>query len=402
MKYFILIFGLLLVSIAQTQSDKQINKCIKIYNKNKDKGILKLRELIAKEGFGSYVAYETLIEMELYYLQEELNKVAVARENKFEIMSSMKEKMQEETYDEAVDMIEKSALERFVSICRRSTLESVSELGDVYCRVFLVDYEPDSAVSEKGKACFEKSVKYFQEEKFELAELECIKALDEDPDYYEAILYLGDTFWARDNADSAMHFYELAKSLHPTLLKPRKYIIDVLIHQGLYYRAKKECFEAICVYPGFDMKMKLHSILEIENKALNDHRILRSFYLNDTKVDDQLPLGGVWADYRKAKTEISKYCNDEGIIEENGITEDKYLEVYSMRYMLEQNQDNLPEYLEFGWKMKEEGYLEQYVFISQFHVDIYSQFQAFIADENNKEKSIDYIEQFLIGKATTN
>ena len=64
--------------------------------------------------------------------------------------------------------------------------------------------------------------------------------------------------------------------------------------------------------------------------------------------------------------------------------------------MLEKNQNDLPEYLEFAWKMKEEGYLEQYVFISLFHVDVYSQFEVFMEDEQNRKKSMEYVEKYLV------
>ena len=87
-----------------------------------------------------------------------------------------------------------------------------------------------------------------------------------------------------------------------------------------------------------------------------------------------------------------------GIIEENGVTNDKYLEVYSLRYLLEEHQNELPSYLEFAWKMNEEGYLEPYVFISLFHVDIYPQFQAYMSDEDNRKKAMEYVGKYLIEK----
>lgn len=396
MKYFVLFLGLLTFTQVNAQPEKKINRCIKVFNKDQEKGIDKLKELMAKEDFASYTAFETLIKMELLYLQDNLNILSYARENQSEIMAESEEQMDDSTYQEAVSSLEDAAMQRFINVCRRATLESTSETGDVYLRVFLVDYEPDSAVSETGEDYFYKGEEYFEEEKFELAELEYRKALDVDSNYYKAILYLGDTFWARENFDSAMYFYETARSLHPTLLEPRKYIVDALIEQGLYYRAKKECLQAFCVYPGFDMKLKMQMILNVENKLLNDHRILRSFYINDVMNTEQRNLSGIWYDYRKAKDDISKYCNTSGIIEENGETKDKYLEVYSFRQMLENNKEDLPEYMEFGWKMKEEGYLEQYVFISQFHVDLYPQFEVFMSDEGNREKSIEYIEKYLI------
>jgi hypothetical protein len=144
------------------------------------------------------------------------------------------------------------------------------------------------------------------------------------------------------------------------------------------------------------MKLKLLKILEIENKRLNDRRFLRAFFPNNPNTN-QGELSGVWADYRKAKSEVSRYTNEEGIIEDNGVTKDKYLEVYSFRRMLDENVDKeLPGELQFALKMKEEGYLEPYVFISMFHVDIYPQLRHYMSIKENLEKSKDYIEKYLI------
>ena len=64
--------------------------------------------------------------------------------------------------------------------------------------------------------------------------------------------------------------------------------------------------------------------------------------------------------------------------------------------MLVQHTDDLPEPLRFADKMREEGFLEPYVFVSLFHIDIYPQFKDYMADEANREKTIDFVEKYLI------
>jgi len=390
------VLSLFLMSNSYAQSVKQINKAIKVFEKDYEKGIDKLMKYMAKSGGPTLTAFETLVQMEFLDYQKSdklwdgLN-ISVSEDEEDSGADSTAQKL--------INDLKNYSLNRFLNVCRRSTIESRSYTADIYLRIFLVDEVPDTAVSDEGWEYFGKGEKYFRDKEYELAELEYRKALESDPEFYKANLYIGDSFWAREQPDSAMHFYELAKNQHPTLLEPRKYIVDALVDQGLYYRAKKECLEAMCVYPGFDLKMKMQQILEIESKWMNDYRFIRFFYPNDMRDKEQRDLNGIWNDYRNAKYDISKYCNDDGIIEENGKTDDKYLEVYSFRRMINKHKDTeLPDYLKFGLKMEEEGYLEPYVFISLFHVDIYSQFKHYMSFEENRDKSVEFIQKYLIEK----
>lgn len=391
-----IVLSLFVLSNSYAQSVKQVNKAIKVFEKDYKKGIDKLRKYMAKSGGPSLTAFETLVQMEFLDYQKSdklwdgLN-ITVSEEGEQTEADSTAQKL--------IDDLKNYSLNYFLNVCRRSTIESRSYTADIYLRVFLVDEEPDTAISDEGWKFFGKGEKYFRDKEYELAELQYRKALDSDPEFYKANLFLGDTYWARQQLDSAMNFYEIAKNQHPTLLEPRKYIVDALIDQGLFYRAKKECLEAMCVYPGFDLKMKMQNILEIENKWMNDNRFIRFFYPNDMKEKDQRDLNGIWNDYRNAKYDISKYCNEEGIIEENGKTDDKYLEVYSLRKMINKHKGGeLPDYLQFALKMEEEGYLEPYVFVSLFHVDIYSQFKDYMSSEENRDKTVDFIQKYLIEK----
>lgn len=382
----------LLGSSGFTQDEKQVDKAWKVfYNKSTFDGRDLLLKYIRKANDGSgasYYGYDSWVKMEMYiYSSFETLEIEIEPDENGDVDSS--------AYFE-IEELKESYKTRFLNACRKSTLESSSYTGEICLRNYLVDYDPDTAVSEKAKSYFEEGEEFFEKEDFELAELNYRKALNEDSTYYSALLYLGDTFWAREDYDSAIVYFTMAKEMHPDLLEPRNYIVDALIKQGLYYRAKKECLEAMCVYAGIDVKWRLYQILEQENKALDDHRFLRFYYPNNMTEDDQSELFGVLAPYREAKEEIGKYTNEDGIIEPNGITTDKYLEVYSYRKLLEENESNLPSVFDFAYKAMEDGYLDCFVFISLFHVDIYPQFKDFMSSEENRKRSLDYIEKYLI------
>ena len=58
------------------------------------------------------------------------------------------------------------------------------------------------------------------------------------------------------------------------------------------------------------------------------------------------------------------------------------------------NSELSTEELTFAKKMANLGYLDCYVFISEFHFDLYSQYENFARD--NKERIKIYIEKYLI------
>lgn len=398
---FLLVLAVFTVTTSNAQTTKQINKAVKIFlNKSYDKGINVLVKYIYKaaNGGGATVdGYEMWVKMEFLRFQKD--------KEMYDNITIEVESEDDEDADSSVfeffEALKKYPETKFINVCRKSTLESMSYSGDHYLRKYLVDYDPDSAKSEKAISYFEEGEEFMEKEDYELAELNFRKAWAEDSSYYAAIIQLGHTFSQREDYDSAIVYYMMAKNMHPTLLEPRKNIIDALMEKELYFGAKKEVLEAFTIYPGFDVKLRYQIILAQENKFMNSHRFYRYFYPNDMKAEDQGELTGMWDTYRATKKKISKYCNEDGIIEPNPDTEDKYLEVYSFRRMLTEHEDELPEYIRFGYKMMEEGYLECYVFFSMFHVDIYPQFKDYMSYEENRAKTMEYIEKYLIEKQTS-
>ncbi|MEZ4922471.1 MAG: hypothetical protein R2780_04805 [Crocinitomicaceae bacterium] len=396
-KSFIILLILFLGQVFSFgQSSKQIEKATKVFYKDYDKGIAKLRKYMDKADYPSLASYEVLVKMEYLDYEQSMSiwdnvSITVEGENGTN---------NDSLANAFVEGFKSVKLEHFIDVCRESTIQSFSYTGDLYLRILLVDINPDSTISEKGLEYFNKGEKKFVNKKYDEAEDYYRKALETDPGFYKATLYIGDSFWIRKQPDSAIYYYELAREMQPGLMEPRKYIIDALIDQGLFYRAKKECLEALCIYPGFDLKIKMQDILDVENKWLNDMRFPRGFYPNSMKAKQQSDLVGPWADYRSAMKDVRSFCNDDGIIGENSVTKDQYLEVYSFRKMLDENADNdLSPGLRFALKMKEEGYLEPYIFISMFHIDIYPQFKHYMSFEENRKKSMDYVEKYLIVKA---
>ncbi|MFD1551841.1 hypothetical protein DNU06_01915 [Putridiphycobacter roseus] len=384
---------LLASSLGLAQSEKQLNKAISTYEKNMSKGIEKLEKYIEKSAhYGNDDGWNTLINMK-YYQYTQLNelysaiKIDVEGEN--DSLNKITAKEIKSGMTSAID-------QSFINACREATIKSTSNKADFHLRKMLIDIDPDTLVSEKALAYFNEAENSFMKRDNELAILNYRKAVETAPAYYKANLYLGDALWLEENYDSAIYYLSIAKELQPNLMEPRKFLIDALADKELWYRAKQECISALCIYPSNDIKYKLQAILRQENKWLNEHKIKKDFYANNMLKETQPVLIPPYQSYRSAKNLVAAYTNDTGLIEQNDLTNETYLEVYSWKQFLKENEDNLPVLFRFAKKMEKEDYLDCYVFFSFFHVDIYPQFQDFITKEGNKEKMERFINEFLI------
>lgn len=396
MKRIILIFSLLLTVTSFSQSDKKIDKATKVFFKNYDKGIEKLEKYMSKANPKRLKAWNTLVQMEYlrYERDDDIFSEIFNDSTTITDENGEEKELDEETKEELQNLIE-FPYRRLINLCRKATIIAESNEADFRLRKIAIEViEDDSTYTEKSKEYFDEGQEFFDKEDYELSILNFKKAIKEEPNYYKAYIQLGTSYWNEEEVDSALKYYNLAKPIQPSFVEPYSYIVNLLTSEELYFRAKKECLNALSTLPSLDIKLKFQRILSQENKYMDDHRLIRSFYPNKIDVE-QDPLDGFLAPYREAKDEISKYCDEYGIIEENGKTKDKYLEVYSWRRILEDIND-VPDYLEFAVQMEEDGYLDCYVLFSLYHYDFHEQVIDFLSYDENKAKVKEYIEKYLI------
>jgi tetratricopeptide (TPR) repeat protein len=382
MKKKVILICLLIFNVSVwAQTDKQIQKAVKTFYKDYDKGIEKLNKYMDKVEQPRLKAWNTLVQMEYErYLRDK------------DIMIEV----DDETLDEELlDYIQHFPYYRFINLCRKATILNVSDEADYYLRKLLIENQhSDSTFSDKAKSYFEEGEEFYEKKDWEKAALNFSKALKEEPQYYDACINLGKSYWNNEQIDSAYKYFDLAKILQPTYLEPFGYKISLLMDQDLKHRAKKECLEGICRIPGNDVKLQYQKILYQENKYMDEHRFIRYFYPN-VIGKDQDDVNGAFGYYREAKKLVSDFCDVDGIIGENNLTDHKYLEVYCWDKMLREAEE-IPEVVEFAQKMKEEGYLDCYVLISMYHIDFYPQVKHFLMDEDNRQKVKTYINTYLI------
>lgn len=382
--------------VAQTQ--KQITKSIKIFFKDNEKGIAKLEKYMSKvpNGFPNQTSWERLIDMKyLNYIRE---KEVIENNSDYSNITLTIEDDEEEEDKELsfAELLLTSQEKSFINACRRATTMSSSIRADYYLRILKIDFDPDTLISDKALEYFDEAEEHFENEDYELAILNYDKAIEEEPNYYAALMNAGASHFRNESPEEAITYFERTIEKFPTLMKPRNFLIDVLTDEELYVRAKKACLEAICIYPSNNIKSRYQQILYQENKYMNENRFIKNFYANNIKFEDQKDVFGIFAPYREAKDEISKFCDEDGIIEPNGKTAEVYLEVYSWKRFFEENEDETPDFLRYAKKMNQKGYLDCYLLINQYHYDIYPQTKHFLSFEANRDKVKRYIKEFLI------
>lgn len=296
----------------------------------------------------------------------------------------------------------KKAWSKYIYTMRKGTLLA----PDAYecsstLRIYFIDPEVDTAVSKKALNYFNKAEEEFQKKDYEKAMKHYQQAINAQPDFYKASLYLGDAHYFMGHYIQAIASFKDAIQKFPSLVEPRKYLIDAYAKERLYKDCLDASIEAMMVYPDHSLIDKLEDAVYMNEKKLAFTPVKRPVLPNTIDMDtmesnntyyEEIKPAGPWTYYTKALGKISSYCNKEGLIEKpTSLTKSKYLEVYSWEEMLNNSQDPS---LETARQMQKDGYLDCYVLVSCFHYDLYDQYSAFV--KANKVKINEYYQKYMI------
>jgi tetratricopeptide (TPR) repeat protein len=289
----------------------------------------------------------------------------------------------------------KKYLNEFLNICSKATLFSdKTDQASMYLRIYLVDLPVDTAIKNDATLEYHNAETAFENQEY-LKALELYKkAIEIDSTYFRATLYAGDCYWLTKRYEEAITYYKKAIELQPVLLEPRKFLTDAYISAGEYEKAMDACIDGLFVYPDVGMFNRLDSIAKLMGKTFDRHWISRKYSLNQIRLNQADIAVEPWSYYREAKSKMAEYCDESGVIlKQNDLSQANYLEVYSWENMLAHADG---ETFDFAKKMKKEGFLDCYVFISLFHYSSYDQFCDFIS--NNRDKAKYYIKNYLLKK----
>lgn len=262
-------------------------------------------------------------------------------------------------------------------------------------------YYDGSKVSTESKDLFALGEEEFVAKNFQKAIEYYQKAYDADTGNYKALLYVGDSYFAMEYFGQAAVYFRQAMQKQPLLNEPIKYLADALQKKGEYSQALEVCKQSLLVYPEETVMIQIHNLLEEQNSNMDTRRnwILRLAPAN-TVIDTnhREPFFEELLHYQHyvdAKDGADEVYDDNGIRKADvALSNEKYLEVYSWRKMLEATAGEEIPALDYARQMEAEGMLAPYLFISLFNVDCYSQYRDFV--DNNKELAMRYINEYLI------
>lgn len=287
----------------------------------------------------------------------------------------------------------RSLLTEFLTACYLATLYcNDQENAAIMLRIYLVDETVDEDVSKSAVEEFNLGEQAFMREKYGEAARHYKAAWKEDTTYYKAALYVGDAYFRDKDYEQALPWYQRAVRMQPNRLEARKYLTDVFMKLHRWKEAYDACLDGIVVYPDVGMFVKLKDICEEMDKKFDQHWMARFYLPNMVSVEDQAAIPKEpWSFYRKAKYDVINDCDKNGIIDgkEGSL---RFLEVYSWDYMLKKASGGSE--LSFAEKMKNEGYLDCYAFVSMYHVSFHKQYREFA--RSNAERIKKYIDTYLV------
>ncbi|MGZ3919587.1 MAG: tetratricopeptide repeat protein [Bacteroidia bacterium] len=302
----------------------------------------------------------------------------------------------------------KLAYSKYTYTLRKALLTSDDAyLSSALLRNAFVDIDVDTLVSKKALKHFNEAEEEFAKKNYDNAAKMYKRAVEEQPNFYKATMYMGDCFYFTGNYPNAIESFRAAMNQHPYLLEPRKYIIDAYLKARLYDKAIDECIDAMAVYPDLSVELKMEDAVYYSDKKINitwtpratlPNKIIKDSAKSDLNVyheKTEKELKGAWLEYKNAMNKIKPFCNEKGIIiKSTPLATSKYLEIFSWEEMLKNSPDPM---LGEARKMQKEGYLDCYVMVTCFHYDFYDQYKDFVSA--NKTRIKEYYKKYIVEKS---
>ena len=335
-----LVFTLLICmsSIVFSQAEDKIKKCIDLYESDPNKATKKLKKLIDKAGDNaSYVAWDIYVEMYETTYNKKLEKgmsefeYALAQ-NDLNILLRAKEKMEEsnetDTDDYFLLMSKLEEIQLAVSnpnfyisypeyqqlseVCREASLKSKSVRADANLRAIYITYDPDTMkvdsidVIAYSNAYEELKAGHLENSKKLLSSL-----ILKYPNSYNINMsyYLYHSY--KEQMDSAKMYLKKTIDLYPQQIEPRENLAKILFGEGNIFRAKKQIEELMVLYPGQDMKAYYSEVLFVEDKKMDEKRIIRPVYPNQIGVTYPA-VKSHWGDYQAAMFKVATFTDPTG------------------------------------------------------------------------------------------
>ncbi len=264
--------------------------------------------------------------------------------------------------------------DKFINICREATLKNeYAYYPSIFLRNYLFDKKIDKNIKDTAKYHYRIAEKHFGNGNYTVAATQYQIAINLDTNFYQAKLYLGDSYYMLKEYVTAAKYFRNAIITQPTLVEPRKFLVDALSNMDAYDEAIEECIQSLLIYPDVAMFIKLNELTSNKGNKFNRKWIFREIFPTTNNKQPLPNAKGSWQHYLDAKTsfDTSYYNLKTGLIKDNPTTKHKYIEVYCWEQMLKNAPENE---FKYAREMQAKGYLDCYVLFSLFHNDCLAQY----------------------------
>jgi len=384
---------------SEAEAEKKFAKAGKLFDNGKPEEAEKILLEIADEFPYSPAVWNKLVQVQMYVYETKKSSDNLFKNLSFTVTDKDGKDLKNDTIGSVVSQVLSSFKpsdtykQHIIYTCRKATCYThEADFASVLLRNFEVDAATDKGVTKEAWKQFQLAEKEFQAKNYNGAAKYYKKAIELDPTFYKAKLYLGDVYFFTKHYNLAIESFKAAVDIRPDLLEPRKYLVDALAYSDAYEKAYEESIGAILIYPDLSMKQKMEDAAKLAGFNCRFNPIERDAFPNCKNEikggENDTPMkthaDSPWNYYKEAAANVIAYSDENGILAPNPVTKHKYLEVYSFDYMLQKSDLKA---LDYARKMKEAGFLDCYVMISCFHHDFYQQYLSFVADNKSRIKS---------------
>jgi Flp pilus assembly protein TadD len=284
--------------------------------------------------------------------------------------------------------------EDLINNCRNATrLHYKVDSASHYLRMFFVDTPTvKTYLDEDDALSFSEALNFSASHEYPHAIPLLKKVVAKNQENYDVRIALAKAYLESGFDSLAFSEYRYLTAQVPNRPEAFLGLSNWYLYKGLYLDASTYAIEAILVYPEHQYWDQLKTVVEKAGKKFDPHWISREVYPLNTEnnfeeivVTDKSP----WFHYQAAKAPVYGYTPPTGIIGNNELTKERYLEVYGWNFMLARaaKKDPYP----FARVMQKIGYLDCYTLISLFHQDLYPQFVDLVKQHPKKVRQYFYM-----------
>jgi hypothetical protein len=216
------------------------------------------------------------------------------------------------------------------------------------------------------------------------------EAMDQFPNDEDVLLAMGQAYKQVKEDSLALQYFKAARRINENSLRVDEILFTYYFQSGDYQRALDHNILALMKYPKSTYFQNLRRIAERSAKDFKSNWVPRPLYphsrikrMQDLISDTKNP----WYYYQMAGSEFKPFCDQNGVVKPNEKVLETYLETLCWMMMLDSCRDQSK--FQFARAMRKIGMLDCYALITEFHHDLYPQYEHLV--RTNPEKVLAYM-----------